>query len=221
MPAVRAARSALTQRGERTRRRLITAGEEVFGRRGFQFASIAEITQAAGVAQGTFYLYFSTKRDLVRAVVEERGHELRKTLAQATAAAEGRVAKEQAGFIAFFAWMARHRALYRVVRQVEYIDADMYRGWYRMLAEGYVRGLRHAAASGEIAAVEDAETLAYALMGVGDFVGMRWLVFEDRRRVPDRAVSTAVAMVTRALGSPPASPASNGRPRGGRVGSHR
>lgn len=203
MPAVRVATGSLTARGERTRRRLLSAGEEVFGRRGFQFASIAEITQQAGVAQGTFYLYFGTKRDLMRAIVEERGHEMRATLARAAAAVEGRLAKERAGFTAFFNWMARHRALYRVVRQAEYIDADLYRSWYRELASSYVTALRAAVDAGEIAAVEDVETLAYALMGIGDFVGMRYLVFEDRASVPPRAVGTAVAMVERALARPP------------------
>jgi AcrR family transcriptional regulator len=204
MPAVRAETTALTARGERTRRRLLAAGEEVFGRRGFQFASIAEITQAAGVAQGTFYLYFDNKRDLMCAVVEEGGHELRATLSQATAAIAGRVDKEKAGFVAFFAWMARHRSLCRVVRQAEYIDADLYRGWYRQLADGYAEGLRAAMGAGEIAAVDDVETLAYALMGVGDFVGMHWLVFEDRHSVPPRAVETVVSILERALAAAPA-----------------
>lgn len=199
MSAVRAAAGSLTARGERTRSRLLAAGEEVFGRRGFQFASIAEITQAAGVAQGTFYLYFGNKRELIRAIVEERGHELRATLSQATADVPGRIDKEKAGFVAFFAWMGHHRSLYRVVRQAEYVDAQLYRGWYRQLARTYIGALGDAIADGEIAAVENVETLAYALMGVGDFVGMRWLVFEDRRTVPPRAVNTVVEMVQRAL----------------------
>lgn len=214
MPAVRAEANALTARGERTRRRLLAAGEEVFGRRGYQFASIAEITQGAGVAQGTFYLYFDNKRELLRAVIEERGHELRATLAQAAATMSGRVDKEKAGFVAFFAWMARHRSLYRVVRQAEYVDDDLYRGWYRQLADGYAAALRAAIAAGEIAGVEDVETLAYALMGVGDFVGMRWLVFEDRHSVPPRAVDTVVSILERALSETSASSSGHRERRG-------
>jgi AcrR family transcriptional regulator len=198
-PAVRAEASSLTARGERTRRRLLDAGEEVFGRRGYHEASIADITQGAGVAQGTFYLYFDSKRELMRAVVDERGHELRVTLAHATAAVVGRIGKEQAGFAAFFAWTARHRALCRIVRQCEYVDAGLYRSWYRDLADAYAAALRTAIDDGEIAEVEDVETLAYALMGIGDFVGMRWLVFDDRRTVPPRAVATVNKLVDRAL----------------------
>jgi AcrR family transcriptional regulator len=192
---------SLTARGERTRNRLVAAGEEIFGLRGYHDASIAEITRTASVAQGTFYLYFDGKRELLRAVVEERGHELRTTLARATAGVAGRVAKEHAGFAAFFAWMARHRGLYLIVRQAEYVDSVVYRGWYRQLADGYADALRAAMDDGEIAPVEDAETLAYALMGVGDFVGLRWLVIEKRRTVPARAQATIAEMVERALGA--------------------
>jgi AcrR family transcriptional regulator len=198
-PAVRVEAGSLTARGERTRSRLVAAGEEVFGRRGYHDASIAEITQGASVAQGTFYLYFNSKRDLMRAVVEERGHELRATLAQASADVVGRIAKEQAGFAAFFAWMAQHRALYLIVRQAEYVDGGLYRGWYRQLADGYAEALRLAIDDGEIAHVDDVETLAYALMGIGEFVGLRWLVIEERRTVPPRALATIVQLVERAL----------------------
>jgi AcrR family transcriptional regulator len=198
-PAVRAEAGALTARGERTRNRLVAAGEEVFGLRGYHDASIAEITQTADVAMGTFYLYFDGKRELMRAVVEERGHELRETLARATAGVAGRVAKERAGFAAFFTWMARHRGLYLIVRQAEHVDGLVYRGWYRQLADGYARALSAAIDDGEIAAVDDVETLAYALMGIGDFVGLRWLVIERRRAVPPRALATIVQVVQRAL----------------------
>ena len=221
-PAARVEAGSLTARGERTRSRLVAAGEEVFGRRGYHDASIAEITQGAGVAQGTFYLYFDSKRDLMRAVVEERGHdgqellcrhlqkrdrarvvrngpELRATLAQASADVVGRIAREHAGFAAFFTWMARHRALYLIVRQAEYVDGGLYRGWYRQLADGYAEALRLAIDDGEIAHVDDVETLAYALMGIGDFVGLRWLVIEERRTVPPRALATIVQLVERAL----------------------
>jgi hypothetical protein len=114
---------------------------------------------------------------------------------------QGRVAKEQAGFTAFFTWMARHRGLYLIVRQAEHVDGLVYRGWYRQLADGYAQALQGAIDDGEIAPVDDVETLAYALMGIGDFVGLRWLVIEKRRMVPPRALATIGQLVERALGT--------------------
>jgi AcrR family transcriptional regulator len=58
------------------RRALLEAAEEVFVERGIARATVDEITSRAGVAKGTFYLYFSSKEELVRALHEQlwEGH---------------------------------------------------------------------------------------------------------------------------------------------------
>ncbi len=48
---------------------ILAAALEVFGEKGLAGARISDIAARAGVAKGTFYLYFETKDDLVRAVV--------------------------------------------------------------------------------------------------------------------------------------------------------
>ena len=55
-----------TQRGERTRQKILDAAEREIGARGFSDASIATITAEAAVAQGTFYLYFRSKEEVLR-----------------------------------------------------------------------------------------------------------------------------------------------------------
>ena len=50
-----------TKRGRRTREKLLHAAEAEFGESGFADTSIASITQRAGVALGTFYVYFESK----------------------------------------------------------------------------------------------------------------------------------------------------------------
>jgi hypothetical protein len=112
--------------------------------------------------------------------------------------------------------MARHRGLYLIVRQAEYVDGVVYRGWYRQLADGYAHALRAAIDDGEIAPVDDVETLAYALMGIGDFVGLRWLVIEKRSAVPPRALATIGQLVQRALAADTetATPARRAAPQG-------
>lgn len=196
------AQRSLTARGASTRRRILDSGETVFGRLGYHDASIADITGGAGVALGTFYIYFESKLELYRALIHERGREMRSAMKTASAAAGGRIAKERAGFAAFCSWMTRHSALYRVIRQAEFVDVELYDSWYRLLAEGYARGLREAAAVGEIAPVDDPETLAYCLMGVGDFVGMRWLKMEPAAAIPPSAYATMMAFVERGLTVP-------------------
>lgn len=50
---------------------LVAAARRMFAERGVTATSVADIVRAAGVAQGTFYLYFETKDDVVLAVVED------------------------------------------------------------------------------------------------------------------------------------------------------
>jgi TetR/AcrR family transcriptional regulator, fatty acid metabolism regulator protein len=48
------------------------AAIKVFAERGFHTATVAEIARAAGVADGTIYLYFKSKDDLLLRVFDEK-----------------------------------------------------------------------------------------------------------------------------------------------------
>ena len=50
---------------------IIAAALEVFAEKGFAAAKLDEIAARAGVSKGALYLYFETKDDLFRAVVQE------------------------------------------------------------------------------------------------------------------------------------------------------
>src|SRR5215208_7747217 len=59
---------ALRPRGQRTVRRLLDAGAEVFAARGYHAARVDHIVRQARTSHGTFYLYFASKEDLFRAL---------------------------------------------------------------------------------------------------------------------------------------------------------
>jgi len=68
-------RSKAEKREERRaeRREAILRGAvRVFAERGFFYATIAEIARAAEVAEGTIYLYFKSKDDLLLTIFDER-----------------------------------------------------------------------------------------------------------------------------------------------------
>lgn len=60
-------------RADRTARRaeLASAAAAVFAKRGVANTAVSDIVREAGVAQGTLYLYFDSKDDVVLAVVEQ------------------------------------------------------------------------------------------------------------------------------------------------------
>jgi AcrR family transcriptional regulator len=59
----RASRRSAALRDER-RAQLVNAARDVFGQKGYHAATVDDITRAAGVAKGTFYLYFEEKREV-------------------------------------------------------------------------------------------------------------------------------------------------------------
>ena len=59
----------------------------------------------------------------------------------------------------------------------------MLRYHYDRLSAGYVEALRDASESGEIGEL-DAEVAAWALMGLGEMIGMRWILWGDRKPLP-------------------------------------
>src|SRR6516164_8950270 len=63
-------------RGQQTLRRLLDAGGTVFADRGFHAARVDDIVKAARTSHGTFYLYFASKEDLLRALAVECAEEM-------------------------------------------------------------------------------------------------------------------------------------------------
>jgi len=73
---------------EARRAGIVSAAAEVFAQRGVARTTVSDIVKAAGVAQGTFYLYFDSKDDAVFAVVDRvADHICEQTAARIAAAA--------------------------------------------------------------------------------------------------------------------------------------
>src|SRR5260370_28056417 len=81
------------KRGERRRRRsradLLLRSDQVFARCGYHDASIAEITEQADMAVGTFYLHFRDKDEAFMLVLEQGFRETLEQVKQAVARETG------------------------------------------------------------------------------------------------------------------------------------
>jgi len=75
----------LRRQGVETATKLLDAGVEIFGERGYHAARVDDVVQAAGVSHGTFYLYFANKEELFAALAQRSSSDLA-TLAVAFAA---------------------------------------------------------------------------------------------------------------------------------------
>ena len=187
---------ALSRKGVETRQRLLDAAEHVFGEVGYHDASIVKVTEAAGVGQGTFYLYFASKKEIFDELVRDLNRRVRHTMKEASSQGKTRLEAELLGFGAYFRFTSEHPALYRIIRQAEFVSPEMLRYHYDKLSDGYVQGLRDAMARGETGQI-DCEVTAWALMAAGEMLGMRWILWGDGH-VPDH-VTAELARIVRCV----------------------
>ena len=197
-----AAGRPLSKRGLDTRRRLLDAAEAVFGELGYPEASIVKITEAAGVAQGTFYLYFDSKQAVFDELVRDLNRRVRHAMKEGSSRGGTRVEAELLGFEAYFRFTAEHPALYRIIRQAEFVSPAMLHYHYERLSQGYVEALREASAAGEIGSDLDPEVTAWALMGLGELVGMRWILWNEKRALPPEVMAELERIIRCVLEAP-------------------
>ena len=190
----------LSKRGERTRRRLLEAAEAVFADLGYHDASIVKLTEAAEVGQGTFYLYFASKKEIFDELVVDLNHRVRQAMTEGASQGTTRAEMERLGFAAFFRFTAEHPALYRIIRQAEFVSPETLVTHYDRLMRPYAAGLEQAMEAGEIAQ-GDAEVLAWSLMGIGELCGMRWILWNGEHGMPGQVFDELARIIVRALGA--------------------
>lgn len=111
-----------TQRGERTRAKLVAAARTVFERDGYLDARLSDITTEAGTAAGSFYTYFTNKEEVFAAVLQEAEDEmLHPHVAQMTDS-DDPVAIIEASNRAYLTSYQRNAKLMRLLDQVAAID---------------------------------------------------------------------------------------------------
>ncbi|MBU1251875.1 MAG: TetR/AcrR family transcriptional regulator [Actinobacteria bacterium] len=167
-----------TARGERTRRAILDAAEHVFAELGYAESSIVRITERAGVGQGTFYLYFDSKLQVFEELVDDLNRRVRHAMTEHATDDMSRIEREREGFRGFFRFTAEHPALYRIVREAEFVSPRSLRLHYSRIVDGYIDGLTAARERGEVGDI-DPTVAAWALMGVGEMIGMRWVLWGE------------------------------------------
>lgn len=70
-----ASKRVLRSQGRRTMRKLLDAAMVAFDKRGYHATRVNDVVDIAKTSHGTFYLYFSNKEDLLRALVAEAASE--------------------------------------------------------------------------------------------------------------------------------------------------
>ena len=87
------------------------------------------------------------------------------------------------------------------MREAEFVSPRALRSHYTRIVEGYIDGTRRRPAStGEVGDI-DPTVAAWALMGIGEMIGMRWVLWGDSHEVPAHVFDEVIALIRRALES--------------------
>ena len=163
-------------KGKKTRLAIFNAAEEVIGEYGFNRASISEITRAAKVAQGTFYVHFESKFDLIKGFVTYFNRMMRRNVQRVVARTTDRRDAERVGILAFIDFTRLHRKIYRIIPECEVISRDVSIWYYSKIARGYFKGLKQGIKRGEIRDLP-VELLAHTIMGMVHFIVLKWIIW--------------------------------------------
>jgi AcrR family transcriptional regulator len=106
-------RKAKIRPDEPGRDRVLVAGLELFGERGYNATSIAEIGQRAGIAKSVLYHYFGSKAKLYEAVIEAETRDLLERVAAAVPT-DLKAPRLRAGVEAYLDFLTERPATWRL-----------------------------------------------------------------------------------------------------------
>jgi AcrR family transcriptional regulator len=99
----------------RRRRQLLEVALEVFAREGFYGTSMDEVAEAAGVTKPVLYQHFGSKRLLYLELLDDVGTQLLEEITKAVASAEGPRRQVEAGFAAYYQFVASRESAFTLL----------------------------------------------------------------------------------------------------------
>lgn len=154
---------------------LVEAAEKLFSSASFSAVSIQDICKEAHTAVGTFYIYFESKTDLYRYLMENYKQEITNRLAKSIADCKTRFEMEREGIKCFVKFAVEKPNVYNIIWGSLAVEKQMFEDYYVSFASRYAKALSRA--KHELKN-DDVITVAYMLMGITNFLGLR-AIFEN------------------------------------------
>ncbi|MBA3819609.1 MAG: TetR/AcrR family transcriptional regulator [Deltaproteobacteria bacterium] len=193
------------------RSRILAAAERVFARRGFFASRVSEIAKEAGVADGTIYLYFKSKDDLLISLFENRMKEVNEALHAAVAGASTSPVEQLRAFIHTYLQLINDEPAAAEVLTIELRQSSKFMKEYenpqfadflRMLGGLITAGQER----GELDASIPAHIVARMIFGMLDELALAWVLARQPSTATKpkkfdivRAADWVVALVTTGL----------------------
>jgi AcrR family transcriptional regulator len=189
------------ERNAWTKQKIFEAATKVVGKYGYADASVARITEQAGVAQGTFYNHFGNRQELLDQLLPKIGLDMVQFIRARTGTAHA-ARQEIERFSAFFDFIREVPEFLRILNEAEFFAPAGYQKHLDNVATAYVRILRRARTAGAICDYSDDEfeAIVHMLMGARGYLSRRYSYSaQGVTAVPDHVASAYRKLVTRGL----------------------
>ena len=199
-------RQAAGARGGDKRERILDAAVRVFARKGFHATRVSEVAKAAGVADGTIYLYFNSKEHLLISLFEDRVERLLAYLEAelprvATASRKlQRIIELQLGLLEGERDLAEVITI--ILRQSTKLMKEHAAPKFNAYLDVIARVIAEGQESGELRADVSPHLAARAVFGALDAIAMTWALGKAEHGGLLRASGQLVEMILRGLASP-------------------
>ncbi|MEJ7929404.1 TetR/AcrR family transcriptional regulator [Ramlibacter sp. AN1015] len=184
------------------RNNIFAAAARVVGRDGYADASISKITTEANIAQGTFYLYFTSRQELFDELLPHVGADMLRFIRDRVHGSATVHEMEERGFRAFFEYLKGNPGFFRILNEAEVAAPKAFRRHFDLLSRHYVSALSRGVDRGEIRhyTKDELVTVAYMLMAARSYLYLRYVKNRSgARTLPEKAVQTYMRMVRRGL----------------------
>ena len=150
--------------GQETRERLIEAGKKVIFRKGFHGARISDITSEAGLAHGTFYIYFKSKEEFLLELLLSVREEILSLIEEGKKAiSEGELERgRELVFVKPFELMVREKELAKILFFEAICTDTKFQEFYRESKEVLLKETEEVL---RLLSVKKPEVKAHILMG--------------------------------------------------------
>ena len=184
--------------------RIIDAAVQVFAEKGYRAARISDIARGAGVADGTIYLYFRNKEDLLLTIFEEKMEGLLEDLQAALAGLDDPLERMRA-YARFHFWQLRTYPALAQVLQVELRQSTRFLHDYRpeklwQYLSIFEQLVKEGQAAGQLRSDLDPFLVKWSFFGALDELSIQWVLSRKRDRFNlDQAADQVVDIFLRGM----------------------
>ena len=204
-------REAAKRRRSRDKRdRILKAAVKVFAKNGFHATRVSEVAKAAGVADGTIYLYFKSKEELLVSLFEDRVSKLLTFMRESLPKTEGAPQRLRAVIDMQLGLLEGERDLAEVItviiRQSTRLMKEFAAPQFLAYLDAIAKIVQDGQASGDFRTDVSPHIAARAIFGALDGITLTWALGRAEQGALGRAATQLSDVLLRGLAPANAGP---------------